>query len=215
MRRHVEWTLALCLLAGAPLAAQTSKADFENDQVMIREKHGQPHDHKLNRVMVYVTDGGEILHYAGGKDEVLNWKAGQVKWSPASGMHTSEGTAKGPVMLVDIGIKTAGSPAKVVGGPLDALRVDPKHFKLELENNQVRVLRLKLGPHESAPMHENGLNHAAVLLTEANLRETLANGEAELVQHKPADYFWSGPSTKKLENLSDKPFEAIIIEVKK
>jgi hypothetical protein len=103
----------------------------------------------------------------------------------------------------------------VVGGPLDALRVDPKHFKLELENNQVRVLRLKLGPHERAPMHENGLNHAAVLLTEANLRETLANGEAELVQHKPADYFWSGPSTKKLENLSDKPFEAIIIEVKK
>jgi len=34
---------------GAQLAPRNSQFAFENDQVLIKEKHGQPHDHKLNR----------------------------------------------------------------------------------------------------------------------------------------------------------------------
>src|SRR5208337_2141066 len=44
----------LGLLAGTQLAAQNAQPAFENDQVLIGEKHGQPHDHKLNRVMIYI-----------------------------------------------------------------------------------------------------------------------------------------------------------------
>ena len=49
----LDYTFAL--LAGAQLAAQNSQFAFENDQVLIKEKHGQPHDHKLNRVMIYLA----------------------------------------------------------------------------------------------------------------------------------------------------------------
>ena len=31
----------------------------------------------------------------------------------------------------------------------DAAKVDPKHYKVEFENDQVRVLRISYGPHEN------------------------------------------------------------------
>jgi hypothetical protein len=37
----------------------------------------------------------------------------------------------------------------------DAVTVDPKHYKVEFENDQVRVLRLTYGPHEKSVMHEH------------------------------------------------------------
>ena len=48
---------------------------------------------------------------------------------------------------LDIGIKKPGDPNKVVPRTaLDPLKVDPQDFKLEFDNDQVRVLRLKDTP---------------------------------------------------------------------
>ena len=209
-------TLGLCvyLLTAVQLAAQNSQFAFENDQVAIKEKHGQPHDHKLNRVMIYLGAGGETLHYLDGHDVVLKWVDRDIQWSPASGLHTSEMTNKNPIQLIDIGIKTPGNPAKVAITALDPLRVAPKDYKLELENNQVRVLRVKIGPRQSVPMHEYVLNHVVVYFTDQNVRETSPDGKAEVKQHKAGDFIWSGPSRHKIENLSDKPFEAAVVELK-
>ena len=204
----------LCLLAGAPLAAQNSQFAFENDQVLIKEKHGQPHDHKLNRVMIYIGASGETLHYLDGHDVVLKWGDRDIQWSPASGLHTSEMTNKNPIQLIDIGLKKPGNPAKVAIAALDPLRVDPKDYKLELENSQVRVLRVKIGPRQSVPMHEFGLNYVAVYFTDQNLRETTPEGKAEVKRHQAGEFTWNGPSKHKIENLSDQPFEAALVEVK-
>jgi len=35
----------------------------------------------------------------------------------------------------------------------DAAKVDPKHYKVEFENSQVRILRIHYGPHEKSVMH--------------------------------------------------------------
>jgi hypothetical protein len=148
----------------------------------------------------------------------LKWQAGEVQWSPASGMHYSEIKPDVPAftgpMIVDIGIKKAGDPGKVVSTARDALKVDPQHFKLEFENSQVRVLRVRMGPKESVPMYQSVLNHLVVYITDANVRETPDGGKAEVAQHKSAEFTWRGPLTHKLENLSDKPFEAVIVEFK-
>ena len=210
----------LGLLAGAALVAQNARETFDNDYVLINERHGQPHDHKLNRVMIFFQAGGEILHYLDGKDVTLKWAAGDVKWSPASAMHVSEipdsmriADAKSPV-LVDIGIKKAGDPAKVVSSALDPLRVDAKDCKLEFENSQVRVIRVRIGPRGSVPMHEHALNHVVVYLTDQNVRETSPEGKAETAQHKAGDYRWSGPARHKVENLGSQPIEAVVVELK-
>ncbi len=202
------------------LVAQNARSTFENDYVLINERHGQPHDHRFNRVMIYFQDGGEVLHYLDGKDVTLKWAAGDVKWSPASGMHKSEipdsmkVLDSAGVVLVDIGIKKAPDPGKVASAALDPLRVDAGDCKLEFENSQVRVIRFRIGPRRSAPMHEHALNHVVVYLTDQSVRETSPEGKAGVGQHKAGDFIWSGPCKHELENLSDKPIETVVVELK-
>ncbi len=45
-------------------------------------------------------------------------------------------------------------PPEVVKGK-DALAADPQHYKLELENDRMRVLRLTLKADEVAPVHDD------------------------------------------------------------
>jgi len=113
-----------------------------------------------------------------------------------------------------LAIKKPGYPGKVVGTALDPLKVDPKDFTLVLENDQVRVLRLKLGPRQSAPMHEYSLGHLVVCFSDQNVRETSSDGKATTAQHKVGDFRWSEPSKQKVENLTDKPLETVIVELK-
>jgi len=207
--------------AGDSQAAR--KPRFENDQVIVNEPHAKMHVHRYNRVMIYASQGGEWLHYLDGHTEDLRWSAGDVKWSPASGLHYSgpspAATFHDPpppngVMGMDIAIKKPGDPRKVVSNALDLLRVDPQDYKLEFENSQVRVIRAKMGPRQSVPMHEHVLNSVVFYLTDENVRETSPEGKAVVAQHKAGDFSWGVPSKHKGENLNDKPFEALVVELK-
>ena len=179
------------------------------------------HNHKLNRVLIYFRTGGERLTYLDGTIEDLKWEPGTVNWSPAIGFHYSgplptprvDPRPSGPSGVI-IAIKKAGYPAKVVETALDPLKVAPKNFSLIFENEQVRALRLKLGPHESVPTHEYTLSHLTVCMTELNARMTGAGGTAETVQHKTGDFNWSLASQEKIENLSDQPAELVVLEMK-
>jgi hypothetical protein len=215
---HVEY-----VGAGSPpeLAPQGPKRlpTFENAQVIMNEPHAKMHVHRYNRVMIYGTRGGEFLHSLDGSTVDLKWDAGQVLWSPATPMHyseipTTEEIPQGPRGL-DIGLKKPGDPSKVVTTALDPLKVDPQDFKLEFENSQVRVMRLKLAPQKSVPTHEYVLNRVFYYYTDQNVRETAPDGKSEVKVHKAGDFVWEeGDRKLKLDNLSDKPFEAIVVEVK-
>ena len=201
------------------LTAQNSRATFENDQALINERHGQPHDHKLNRVMIYFQAGGEALHYLDGRNVTLKWQAGDVQWSPASGMHVSEVpesmkvASANSVVLVDIGIKKAGDPGKVVSTALDPLRVDPKDSSWNSRTPRCGLSASRWST-ASAPMHEYVLNHVVVYLTDQNVRETSPEGKAQVTERKAGDFSWSGPSRHKVENLSDKALEQVVVELK-
>src|SRR5580692_1457919 len=95
----------LGLSVAACLFAQTPPA-IENDQWRVPTALDQPHvkhalhEHKLNRVMVYLTAGEQDIITQDGKKTTLKFKGGDVKWSPATGMHTSEVTSAGPVTII-------------------------------------------------------------------------------------------------------------------
>jgi hypothetical protein len=44
-------------------------------------------------------------------------------------------------------------PAEIQPKAQDPVKVDPKHYKVEAENKQVRVLRSTYGPGEKSVMH--------------------------------------------------------------
>jgi quercetin dioxygenase-like cupin family protein len=204
----------------AALTVQPSATLFENDQVKVvralEKAHvkGKAHEHKVNRVMVYLQSGKQRFEYQDGrKPETFDWTAGQVKWSPANGMHAPEVVSDDPFNIAEVELKNTGSH-QPIASPLDPLKIDPKHYKLEFENDQVRVTRVHIGPHETAPMHEHPLNRVTVYLTDQSFRVTTKDGKTEAVQHKAGEAAWGTPLTHKEENVSDKAFEAVLIEIK-
>ena len=95
----------------------------------------------------------------------------------------------------------------------DPIKVDAKHYKVELENDQVRVLRVTYGPHEKSPMHEHPAG-VAVAITDALVKFTLADGKSEERPFKAGQVLWIAAEKHAPENLSDKPLEIVLTEVK-
>ncbi len=95
----------------------------------------------------------------------------------------------------------------------DAAKVDPKHYTVESENDRVRVLRVKYGPHEKSVMHSHPAG-VLILLTDMNTRFTLADGKTVERQGKAGETDQAQAGAHVPENLSDQPFEAILVELK-
>jgi hypothetical protein len=95
----------------------------------------------------------------------------------------------------------------------DPTKADPSHYTLEFENDRVRVLRLRYGPHEKSVMHAHPAVQV-VFLTDADFRFNFPDGKSNEVHLQAGHTYWDPPTLHLPENLSDKPFEAIVIEVK-
>jgi quercetin dioxygenase-like cupin family protein len=95
----------------------------------------------------------------------------------------------------------------------DAVKVDSKHYKVEFENDQVRVVRITYGPHEKSVMHGHPAN-VAVFLTDGQSRFTLPDGKTQDVAIKAGTVQWDGGGKHLPENTGDKPFELILVELK-
>jgi quercetin dioxygenase-like cupin family protein len=218
--RNATLLCTLLLAAAAGVSGQGPQVPIDNDQArvvkVVDQPHakGQPHEHKLNRVMIYLTPGRQEVTPQGGKTTVQEFKAGDVKWSPATGMHVSEITSDQPLTIVEVELKKPGDPAKKASAALDPVKVDPSDYKVQFENSQVRVVRVKIGAHQKVPLHEHVLNRAIVYLTDQNGSMTTPDGKTETAQHKAGEVSWGGPTTHREENLRDGPFEAVVVEFK-
>jgi hypothetical protein len=97
----------------------------------------------------------------------------------------------------------------------DAVKVDPKHYKVELETQLFRIIRISYGPKEKSPMHQHAPG-VGIMLTDADFRFTYPDGRTEDI-HKKAGEFMSSDERweHQPENLTDKPFEALIVELKR
>src|SRR6266849_6623779 len=72
----------------------------------------------------------------------------------------------------------------------DPVKVDAKHYTVEFENSQVRVLRIKYGPHEKSVMHWHP-NSVAIFVTDINGKFTFPNGKTEDVTAKAGETRWT------------------------
>ena len=95
----------------------------------------------------------------------------------------------------------------------DAVIADPKHYTVEFENDKVRIIRIKYGPHEKSVMHTHG-PHVSVLLSAGKVRFTLPDGSTVEDTQKLGVAQWSDGEEHLPENLSDDPLEVIIVELK-
>jgi len=208
------------MTALAPFAAD-NPAKIDNDQARILVVNSAPdvksslHKHDMNRVMIYLDAGKMTLTDPNGKVETLNFKAGEVLWSPAGGLHTSLNVSGHAVRIVEVELKSKPGRASTRQQPaLDPVKVDPKRYKVELENDQVRVLRVRYGPHDKGVMHEHTLNRVVTFITDGNMKVTTPDGESKILKTAAGDVIWGGPAKHTEENLSDQLFEVVVVEFK-
>jgi quercetin dioxygenase-like cupin family protein len=195
----------LVWLAALTLMAQTPEVKVDTAQaraLVVTEQPHHPnamHEHNVNRIQIYLGAGEMTLTSPAGKVEKVAYKAGDVRWSPAPVRHISENTGDHPFQLVEIELKNR--PRTFTPSDLDPLKTDPKHYMLEFENDQVRVLRVRLGAHEKVARHDHQLNHIVVYLTDH------AKGPAGTVKIE-------GPDVHSEENPLDHPVERIAVDLK-
>jgi quercetin dioxygenase-like cupin family protein len=95
----------------------------------------------------------------------------------------------------------------------DPTVVDPDHYRVEFENDQIRVLRITYGPHEKSVMHEHPEAYA-VMLKGGKMTMHLPGGESEDIETSAGDGFLT-PATMHLpENLTDHGTEVVLVELK-
>ena len=95
----------------------------------------------------------------------------------------------------------------------DPVKVDPQHYKVIFENDQVRVLRIHYGPHERSSMHAHPAG-VVVNITDGHLRFTDQNGKVQEVYSRKGEARWFPPFTHMVENLTGESYEGVYIAVK-
>lgn len=95
----------------------------------------------------------------------------------------------------------------------DPLQIDPLHYRLEFENEKMRVLRLTLKPSETVPMHDDK-DALIVCLRECHVRFTSPNGRSEDVHMEAGTSRWIYSDTRSEKNLGTRPVELLFVETK-
>jgi len=95
----------------------------------------------------------------------------------------------------------------------DPTVTEPTHYKLAFENDAVQVVDVHYGPHEKSKMHSHP-GGVVVYITKGHLRFTDEKGNVKEVNAKPGESRFFPPFHHKVENLSDKPFDAVYVGLK-
>ncbi|HEY7293184.1 MAG TPA: hypothetical protein VH583_25335 [Vicinamibacterales bacterium] len=155
--------------------------------------------HATNRVLIYLDDG-EMTRKEGGASATVKFRRGDVRWRPASGAYIAENVSDHPIRILEIDLKKPPT-GSTHPSTLDPAAVDPEHYKVEFENDQVRVLRIHYGPHEKGQMHEHFLNRVVVYLNDQP-------------GAKADDVRVAGASKHAEENASGQSADRIAVELK-
>jgi len=162
--------------------------------------------HATDRVVIYLDDGvmtrsgGDSAgDSAGDSTARIEFRRGDVRWVPASGPYIAENISEHPIRILEVDLK--GPPGSSAASKLDPVAVDATHYKVEFENEHVRVLRVHYGPREKGALHEHLLNRVVLYLNDH------PNAKAD-------DVRVAGPATHTEENASDRPVDRIAVEIK-
>lgn len=150
----------------------------------------------------------------------IGWQEGTFKVTDASGATVDAGKylsvlekRDGTWRLLRDTYNSDGPPAAAAAAGPDAVAADPAHYKVEFENDKVRVLRIAYGPKEKSVMHSHPAG-VVVFLNDLSGRFTMPDGTTEDRQVKAGTVGWSDATTHQPENLGDKPFQVIQVELK-
>ena len=199
------------------LAPDHVKVVFENDRVRVLHFNAPGrsklpmHSHPAYVTVGFTTDHSKYT-FPDGKTRDERTKANGVTYSKDM-THAYENLSGTPSESILVELKKPGAAAAAKTA-LDPVKLDPKHYRVVINNDRVRVLRAKYGPHEKSVMHEHPAS-VAVFVTDGHTKFTLPDGTSQDANGKAHDAVWADAGKHLPENVGDKPTEVIVIELKK
>ena len=187
---------------------------FENDQVRVVRWVVAAGDTTLyhshpNNLNICLTDYNGKVTGRDAKILKVKAKAGSLSWREAGqhavanlGNHRMEGILVEPKQPASV--RPPGSP--------DPVLADPEHYRVEFENEDIRVLRERQKP-GNFPMHGHP-DSVQVLLTDFKATLTSADGQAQSVAGKAGEVRWRSAAQHGGVVLGERPVEQIVVEMK-
>ena len=96
----------------------------------------------------------------------------------------------------------------------DPVKVDPKHYKVDVENEKVRVLRINYGAHEKSVMHSHP-DGVAIFQNDIHCRFTFPDGKTEEQRFRAGETLFMPAGSHLPENLSNQSIDIILVELKR
>ena len=96
----------------------------------------------------------------------------------------------------------------------DAVKVAPDSYKVVLENDQVRVLEVRIKQGAKSEMHSHPRS-VAICLNDQRLRFTFPNGKTEDVDLKRGQTVWLDGISHAVENSGTEDVSSVVVELKK
>lgn len=226
MTKRVSLAMGILFLVASIARAQDPvkvspehyKVEFDNDQVRVLRHTGGAkakdpmHAHPKN-VVVYLSDADYKTTDKTGKTTEGHRKRGEVVWNDANSGHTRESLSDKPFEIIQIELKPGRSRQQPSDKSLDPVKLSPAYYKVELDNESVRIVRAKRAPHSKVPMHAHP-TYVSVYLTDVHQKSTDADGKVSDVTRKAGEVTFNKPLQHAEENISDLPFESLIVELK-
>ena len=199
--------LAVTLCAQNPATTASIASKLDTPQVRVYVATLQPRTpsvsrtgHATNRLLIYLDNGVMTRQEGNEKIQNIEFHRGDVRWRPASGAYVAENISDHPIRILEIDLKSKpAGPAPV--SKLDPAVVDARHYRVEFENDQVRVLRIHYDAHDKGVEHEHILNRVVFYLNDQN-------------GAKADDVRMAGAATHTEQNAGDQPADRIAVELK-
>ena len=105
------------------------------------------------------------------------------------------------------------SAPRVEPHELDAVRLEPERFRIEFENEHVRIVRLRFAAHEKGIMVHHPPRVLATI-TDVAVKLKFADGRTDERGAPAGVAAWLDAETLQTENASDAPLEVVLVEPK-
>jgi quercetin dioxygenase-like cupin family protein len=96
----------------------------------------------------------------------------------------------------------------------DAVKVAPDSYKVLLENDQVRVLEVRIKRGAKSEMHSHPRS-VAICLNDQRLNFTFPNGKSEDADLKRGQAVWLDGISHAVENVGTEDVSSVVVELKK
>jgi hypothetical protein len=117
------------------------------------------------------------------------------------------------LLLLELKDSYAFNEVSVPRSAKDPLDMDPQHIRLELENENVRVLRVHLKPREGTEESQFGMR-LEIPLTDSLAREISFDGQISEETINAGVLSWHNYRMKSIINSGDNPLDLLMVEFK-